>query len=125
MNLFATSLPTRQAFCYRQYNTPQPHNAPQGDSTPMMQLDGEYSEERFKALLEEQYVWPTEFVFKFIVPAAQVEELTQILNTDHIEVRPSRGMKFVSITAKIKVSSSDEVVFVYNKVQTIKGIIAL
>ncbi|MBF2054734.1 MAG: DUF493 family protein [Candidatus Sericytochromatia bacterium] len=81
--------------------------------------------EKFKALLEENYVWPAEFHFKFIVPTEQIEALKALLNTDKIELRPSRNQTYTSVNAWMKLASSDEVVYVYEKVKDIKGLIAL
>ena len=38
--------------------------------------------EDFKYLLDETYVWPAEFPFKFIVSPEQVDELRGLLNDD-------------------------------------------
>lgn len=81
---------------------------------------------KFKALLEEEYIWPADFHFKFIVPVAQVDALQGLLNTTaRIEVRLSRNNRYASISARMKMASSDEVVYVYEKVSEIEGIIAL
>lgn len=81
---------------------------------------------KFKALLEEQYIWPADFHFKFIVPVAQVDALQRLLNTTaRIEVHLSRNNRYASISTRMKMASSEEVVYVYEKVRAIEGIIAL
>ncbi len=82
-------------------------------------------QEKFKALLDEEYVWPAEFHFKFIVPTEQVSSLTELLNTDRLEYKHSRNNKFTSVNAWMKLASAEEVVYVYELVQKIPGLIAL
>lgn len=81
--------------------------------------------DRFKALLDESYDWPSEFHFKFIVKADQLEELKRVLNTERLSVKPSKKNNYMSVSAKLKLASSEEVLYVYEKVKQIKGLIAL
>jgi uncharacterized protein len=81
--------------------------------------------EKFKALLDEEYDWPADFHFKFIVPTEQVAALTELLKTDRIKLKASRNNRYTSINAWMKLSSSDEVIYVYDRVEQIPGIIAL
>lgn len=81
--------------------------------------------EKFKELLDVEYDWPAEFHFKFIVPTEQVAALTELLQTDRIKLKASRNNRYTSINAWMKLSSSDEVIYVYDRVEQIPGIIAL
>jgi uncharacterized protein len=82
--------------------------------------------QKFRALLEEEYVWPADFHFKFIVPVGQVDALQSLLNTTaRVNVRLSRNNRYASVSARMKMASSDEVIYVYEKVGSIEGIIAL
>lgn len=81
--------------------------------------------EKFKALLDEEYNWPADFHFKFIVPTEHVAALTELLQTDRIKLKASRNNRYTSINAWMKLSSSDEVIYVYDRVQQIPGIISL
>lgn len=81
--------------------------------------------EEFKVLLDEEYQWPADFHFKFIVPTEQVAALLELLETDRIKLKASRNNRYTSINAWMKLSSSDEVIYVYDRVQQIPGIIAL
>jgi len=81
--------------------------------------------EQFKALLDEEYDWPADFHFKFIVPTEQVAALTELLKTDRIKLKASRNNRYTSINAWMKLSSSDEVIYVYDRIEQIPGIIAL
>lgn len=81
--------------------------------------------EKFKALLEEEYIFPTEFHFTFIVPTEQVETVQELLNASRIKLKASRNNRYTSVNAWMKLSSSEEVVYVYEKMRGIPGIIAL
>ncbi len=81
--------------------------------------------DKFKALLEEEYIFPTEFYFNFIVPTDQVETVQDLLGTDRVQLTPSRNNRYTSVKAWMKLSSSEEVVYVYEKMRGIPGIIAL
>lgn len=80
---------------------------------------------RFKALLDENYIWPAEFPFKFIVFPHQVDELKGLLNDAEITIRESKNGKYVSVSTSMKMSSSDEVIYIYEKVKIVDGLIAL
>ena len=81
--------------------------------------------EKFKELLDNEYTWPVEFHFKFIVKTQFVEQAEELLNQARIELRPSRNNKYTSVNAWMKLASSDEVIYVYDKLQQIPGIISL
>ena len=81
---------------------------------------------KFRALLDQEYSWPTDYYFKFIVPVTEVDALQALLNTTaRIKVRLSRNNRYASVSAHMKMSSSQEVVYVYEKVAEIEGLIAL
>lgn len=79
----------------------------------------------FKELLDDKYKWPTTYTFKFIVKPSQLEEITKLLNTTQVTTRTSKNGKYISVTAKMMMSSSDDVINIYKKAGLIKGIIAL
>jgi hypothetical protein len=80
---------------------------------------------KLKILLENTHSWPDEFVFKFIVPFTSVDLLSAILSPAPVKKKSSRTGKYVSVTCKKLVSSSDEVLAIYEEVSKIKGIISL
>ena len=79
----------------------------------------------FKTLLDNNHEWPCDYLFKFIVFSDLVEELTGLLNTDRVSLRPSKNGRYTSVSVTMKMSSSDEVLFIYEKVRNVKGIISL
>jgi len=82
-------------------------------------------EEKFKALLEDQHEFPTAYTFKFIVEKDYVGQIEALFDADEVTLKPSKGGKYMSITAKPTMQTSDEVLMVYRKAYEIKGVISL
>ncbi len=85
----------------------------------------DFSLERFKHTLDEHYTWPGIYVFKFIVPKDREKEVVAIFKEEEISIRRSKNGRFISVTARCHVKSSDEVVEVYREASSIEGIVAL
>ena len=79
----------------------------------------------FQKLLDEGVEWPHEYLFKFIVPSPKVEEVERLFNRIPVEIKESSKGKYASVTARMKVHSSDEVIAVYTAAAKIEGIILL
>ncbi|MFT7031525.1 MAG: putative lipoic acid-binding regulatory protein [Cyclobacteriaceae bacterium] len=79
----------------------------------------------FKEKLENEYSFPTLYIFKFIVPKTQVGELSALFEKHDYKTRPSKKGSYISITAQMMVESSDKIIEIYKKASTIKGIISL
>ncbi len=80
--------------------------------------------ERLKHLLDNEHQWPSQYTFKFIVSAARLGEIVEILG-EGIEVRESANGKYVSVTFHAQMDSSDAVIEIYQKVSVIEGVISL
>ncbi len=81
---------------------------------------------RFKQTLNEYHSWPCTYTFKFIVPAGQCDQVLDLFeHGDHVSTRSSRNGKYISITAKCLVHSSEEVVTVYEAASHIQGVLSL
>ena len=80
---------------------------------------------KLKILLDESYQWPCEYLFKFIVPLEKVVELAEILDGMQLTEKPSRGGKYVSVTAVKIFHNSEDVLKVYDSVKVVKGVISL
>lgn len=83
---------------------------------------------KLKTKLEEQFNWPSVYMFKFIIPADnQKLALVEALFGKEAEVitRQSKTNKFLSITAKEMMINPDEIIEVYKKAEKIEGIISL
>jgi putative lipoic acid-binding regulatory protein len=80
---------------------------------------------RLRQKLDENYSWPCRYVFKFIVPAPRVEEVKALFPGVTAELRNSRNGKFVGVTVELVMVSSAEVIALYRKAASIKGIMSL
>jgi putative lipoic acid-binding regulatory protein len=83
---------------------------------------------RFKERLIETMTFPSVYMFKLIVPSenrsiALVENLFE--EDADIHTKESGGGRYTSITAKQVVMEVDEIINVYKKASTIKGVIFL
>jgi putative lipoic acid-binding regulatory protein len=80
---------------------------------------------RFKDLLDDQNDWPTRYTFKFIAPSGQVSELKDVFGDHPVRVRESSKGNYKSVTAHLQMSSSDEVLSIYQEASSIEGVISL
>jgi hypothetical protein len=81
--------------------------------------------ERFKKQLVDHYDFPTLYLFKFIVSVEQEHEFRELFSDISFETKNSKTGKYISFSKKLNVNSSEEVIEIYNKAFTIKGIISL
>ena len=86
--------------------------------------------ENLKIKLEETTEWPSDYVFKFILPSHQrsIDRLIAIFDDKNatISTRASSKGKFTSITIRIRLKSPDFVIEKYKEVgQEIEGVISL
>jgi putative lipoic acid-binding regulatory protein len=81
--------------------------------------------DRFKDLLDDQNDWPTRYTFKFIAPAAHLDELRAVFGEHPVRVRESSQGNYKSVTAHLQMSSSKEVIEVYEEASSIEDVIAL
>lgn len=77
-----------------------------------------------KLVLDETVEWPTEYLFKFIVPIAEKESLIALLGDSVYSCRPSKNGNYTSVTMKKHLGSSEEVITIYLRVSSVKGIIS-
>ena len=81
--------------------------------------------QRLAKMLDQQHVWPTEYLYKFIVPADQLEQALLLFPTQPVSQRASRTGKYVSLSSRQMVASSDEVISLYRSAALIPGLVAL
>jgi hypothetical protein len=86
---------------------------------------GKVSKKNFKKILDDQHDWPTEYLFKFIAPVDKKNELAQLLPDSDFHLRPSSKGNYISLSAKVMMNSSEEVISIYEKAYEIEGIISL
>jgi len=80
---------------------------------------------KLRMVLDETVTFPTEYLFKFIVPKTEVHLVHIHLEGFVVEERASANGNFVSINAKKIFHTSDDIIIIYKKVGSIKGLIAL
>jgi putative lipoic acid-binding regulatory protein len=87
----------------------------------------DYSDQlkRHKELLESQYEFPCEYLFKFIVPKDKVEQVKSLLPNHQYELRASKKGNYISVSVKHHAESADLVLAIYEKAALIEGLIAL
>jgi len=81
-----------------------------------------------KLKLEETTKFPTDYLYKFIVPTDgnQSQEVKNIFNKGAvISTKKSRNGKYTSVSINIKVKDADEVIAYYQQAEKIEGIISL
>ncbi len=85
--------------------------------------------ERLKNELETSTEWPSEYLFKFIVPTDQdkilkVEDAFNQMGAV-IDTKQSKTGKYTSVSVNVKMESATAVVNKYLQLSTIEGIISL
>lgn len=80
--------------------------------------------ERLKELLDNEYVWPSHYTFKFIVSVDRLGEVVEILGEGVIVKESSKG-NYVSVTLHRLMDSSQDVIDLYAKVAVVEGVISL
>lgn len=79
----------------------------------------------FKQLLDESNDWPSVYIFKFIAPKEQIDELKYVFIGNKIDIKASSKGKYHSLTSKIMIESSEEVIDIYKRAGAIEGVISL
>ena len=84
--------------------------------------------DKLKLMLEDDFKWPHLYMFKFIVPFSpeSIQQTEALFSSDaEIVLRESKNLKYMSITAKQLMDSPNAVVAIYEKAESIKGIMGL
>lgn len=80
---------------------------------------------KLRLVLDETVEFPSEYLFKFIVPKSEVHHVIALLDGMEIDERASANGNYISVSAKKIFDTSDSIIQIYKKVSTIKGLIAL
>ena len=83
------------------------------------------NETQFKALLDEQYEWPAQYIFKFIVPKSSVSVAKNLLETFIVSEKESKTGKYISLTATKVMEASEDILEVYKHMSHIDGVVSL
>lgn len=81
--------------------------------------------DKFRELLDESYQWPDFYDFKFIIKETNKEIVREKLMGFALEETPSKKGTYVSINARKLMKSSQDVLDVYERMSTVKGVISL
>lgn len=84
---------------------------------------------KLKTSLEETTVFPTDYMFKFIVPAdgdgfKKIESIFDNLGAV-IKSKPSKTGKYTSLTIMVKMKTANSIITKYKEVSFIEGIVSL
>lgn len=84
---------------------------------------------RLKDELNQSTKWPSEYLYKFIIPNDSVkkEQLIAIFSKKETQTdyRKSSNGKYLSVSIKVTMLSADEVIQYYKEASNIDGIISL
>ena len=84
---------------------------------------------KLKAQLEDTTDFPSDYMYKFIVPSSgnQVNEVENIFDNTGavINTKKSKTGKYISVSIVVNIKNADEVISYYQKAEKIKGIISL
>ena len=85
--------------------------------------------DKLKLSLEETTTFPTNYMFKFIIPTDKnkFEQIDNMFNKlgAVIKSKTSKNEKFTSLTILVDMNSSDEIVEKYKEVGVVEGVISL
>jgi len=95
-------------------------------------MDTEKSEEfysRLKTQLEESTTWPSNYLYKFIVPTdtEKIKRIHDIFDNTGavIESKKSKKGKYTSISVTVNLKNADQVIEKYKEVGKVEGVISL
>lgn len=95
---------------------------------PEMSKESDFYE-KLKASLEETTVFPTKYMFKFIIPSDEdkfksIEGIFDNLGAV-IDSKPSKTGKYTSLTVLVTMKDADEIIAIYQEVAKVEGVISL
>lgn len=85
--------------------------------------------DRLKVQLLENTTWPSNYLYKFIVPTDEkrIGQITTIFNMAGavIESKKSKKGTYTSISVTVHLNNPDEVIAKYKEVSSVEGVISL
>ncbi len=79
----------------------------------------------FREKLDKHYAWPALYIYKFIVPTGQEDQVKKLFPLNMATEKQSKKGKYTSVTIQVMMHSSDAVIEMYLKASEIEGIVAL
>ncbi|TXN35931.1 DUF493 domain-containing protein [Flagellimonas hymeniacidonis] len=84
---------------------------------------------RLKEQLLENTKWPSNYLYKFIVPTdkKRIDQITTIFNMPGavIESKKSKKGTYTSVSITVHLNNPDEVIAKYKEVSSVEGVISL
>lgn len=84
---------------------------------------------KLKLTLEETTTFPSEYMYKFIIPTndEKFKTIENIFNNlgAVINSKPSKNGKYTSLTIMVKMNSADDIISKYKEVAKVEGIVSL
>jgi hypothetical protein len=84
---------------------------------------------KLKERLDNTTTFPTEYLYKFIVPTTgnQVKETEELFKNTlaKITTNTSKTGRYISVSIRVQLTSADKVISYYKKAEKIEGIISL
>ena len=81
--------------------------------------------ENFRALLNDQTSWPTQYLFKFIVPVAELATVDAVFPRVEKTHRASSKGSYASVSFTTEMGSAEEVESMYRRAAGIPGVVML
>ena len=81
--------------------------------------------QEFREKLDDQHSWPGSYLFKFIVPKEKRDEVQKLFPGKLLIEKESKKGNYLSLTIKLHMNSSLEVIEIYERAYKINGVIAL
>ena len=81
--------------------------------------------ESFKKSLDEEYNFPANYNFKFIVATESKNKVIDLLPEAKCSEKKSRNGKYTSVTLTSVMKNSSEILYIYEKASKIDGVISL
>lgn len=95
----------------------------------MESKDSEEFYDRLREQLWENTTWPSNYLYKFIVPTdtTKIEQINTIFDNTGavIESKKSKKGTYTSVSVTVQLQNPDEVIEKYKEVSVIEGIISL
>ncbi|MAR64367.1 MAG: DUF493 domain-containing protein [Flammeovirgaceae bacterium] len=79
----------------------------------------------FKNTLEDEYDFPAEYSFKFIIKSDSISKVLDLLPGSDYSKRVSKNRKYTSVTISKIMKNADEILYIYEKASKIDDIISL
>lgn len=83
-----------------------------------MDLDG------LRSALDQAMEWPAVYTFKFIVPRPQLNHLLALFDGHRVSQRESSGGRYIGVTFEAMMTSTDDVIAIYQRASIVEGVMS-